>query len=295
MYFPMRSLKYPIFCLLFVMTTFARADVQVVDDIGNMVSLKQPARRIISLSPHITEILFAAGAGQSIVGVVEYSDYPQAAKALPRIGNFNAFDLEAILALHPDLIVAWHSGNPIAPVEKLRRLGIPVFLSEPRALEDVATNLQRLGRLAGTESVADGVAENFLRELSQLRRQYQDKQPVSVFYQIWHRPLMTINHQHMISQAISLCGGQNVFADLPVLDSRISLEAVLAADPQVIIGGGVAVSYPQWKQDWRQWPQLQAVRSGNLFEMPADILQRQSPRILQGVKTLCEIIDQVRH
>lgn len=268
---------------------------RVEDDLGNSVVLAQPARRIISLSPHITEILFAVGAGPAIVGTVEYSDYPAAAQTIPRIGNFAAFNIEAILALQPDLIIAWHSGNPPAPVATLRRLGLPVFFSEPRALDDVAGNLEKFGSLAGTGAVAQGAAQDLRRELRELRAAHAQREPVTVFYQIWRQPLMTINREHLINQAIDLCGGRNVFADLPVLDPVINTEAVLAADPQLIVGGGVAAVFPQWQQDWQRFPQLQAIQRGQLYEMPPDLLQRHTPRIVQGIRTLCAFIDAARN
>jgi len=296
----MRRIKFPILSsLLSVVVLLAlmprvHATVQVVDDAGHSVSLNQAAKRIISLSPHITELLFAAGAGDAVVGVVEFSDYPDAARSIPRIGNFSVFNIEAIIALHPDLIVAWQSGNPMAQVNTLHKLGIPVFLSEPRALDDVASNLRRLGKLAGTSVQANLAADHYTQTLVELRNRYQAQKTVSVFYQIWHQPLMTINKDHIISQAIDLCRGRNVFAELPVLDPQINIESVLLANPQMIVAGGASASYPQWKQDWLRWPQLQAVSKGHLYEMPPDILQRNSPRILQGVATLCDMIDQVR-
>jgi iron complex transport system substrate-binding protein len=272
----------------------AAAEISVRDDTGAQVSLSQPARRVISLAPHVTELLYAAGAGQAVVGVVDYSDYPPAAQQLPRIGSAAAFDLEAIVALRPDLIVGWQGGNPVAQLDKLRQLGLPLFLSDPHELEDVASNLRRLGRLLGTEAVADAESADFMARLSSLRHGYQSKAPVSVFYQIWFQPLMTINGEHIISRVIELCGGRNVFASLPMLAPTVSLEAVLAKNPEAIIAGSAADQHPQWKQDWRRWPQLRAVQQDNLFYVNPDLLQRHTPRILQGASTLCGQLDQVR-
>lgn len=266
----------------------------VVDDAGVTITLEQPAVRIISLAPHITELLYAAGAGSHIVGVDVFSDHPDAAKELPRIGDFNAFDLEAILALQPDLIIAWQSGNPLTSVSKMQSLGIPVFFSEPRKLEDIASNIKQFGKLAGTEVVANQIAEDYLRQLSELRAKYQGRYPVSVFYQIWHQPLMTINGEHIISHVIELCGGRNIFSELSVLAPSVDLEAVLVSDPALIVAGGVAASYPAWKQDWLRWPQLRAVKTGSFLEVDPDLLQRHTPRILQGAKTLCVKIDDIR-
>ncbi len=275
-------------------TPLAQAAVSAVDDSGREVRLDQPARRIVSLAPHVTELLFSAGAGDRIAGVVEYSDYPPAAKKLPRVGAYNAVDMERILALRPDLVVAWASGNPAALIEQLRGLGLTVFLSEPRELEDVASNLERLGRLAGTRATAQAAAGAFRRRLQALRARYGGRAPVSVFYQIWHRPLMTVNGEHLISKVIRLCGGRNVFADLPALVPKPGMEAVLAADPQAIVAGVREPGDDSWQADWRRWPQLRAVREGHLISVPADLLQRHTLRILDGAEQLCKALDEVR-
>jgi iron complex transport system substrate-binding protein len=271
-----------------------QAAVKVTDDAGGIVVLQQPAKRIVSLAPHVTELLYAAGAGDAIVGTVEYSDYPPSAKKLPRVGSHNAFDLERIIALKPDLVVVWQSGTIKSPVQKLRQMGIPIYSSEPKVLEDIARNLRQLGMLAGTEKIANITSDKFLAKLKTLRERYQTKNPVSVFYQIWHQPLMTINGSHMISQLIELCGGHNVFAELSALAPKISLEAVLAKNPQVIVGGSVVAANPDWKQDWNKWPQLRAVKSQHIFYVDPDLVQRHTPRILQGAEVLCQQLERVR-
>jgi len=296
LFLPLRISVFILFYLLITNSSYAgqAEGVSVVDDTGAVVTLVHPARRIVSLAPHVTELLFAASAGQQLVGVVDYSDFPEAAKTLPRVGSYNAFDLESILALKPDLIVAWKSANPAASLEKLQAMQIPVFFSEPRKLEDVASNLERLGVLAGTEPVAKVAAADFRQKLAGLRTQYSNLSRVSVFYQIWHQPLMTINGEHIISQVIELCGGRNVFADLPALAPKISLESVLRKDPEVIVAGNSALNHPNWKDDWTRWPSLRAVKNGHLFYVNPDIIQRHTPRILQGADVLCRQLEQVR-
>ncbi len=280
--------------VVFFVANRSYADVSVVDDAGRTVTLVAPAQRIISLAPHVTELLYATGAGKYIVGTVSYSDYPAAAKKLPRVGSYNAFDLEAIVALQPDLIVAWQSANPAAALEKLQALSIPVFFSEPRRLEDVATNLERLGKLTANEVTANTVSATFRRKLAGLRSKYRSAREVSVFYQVWHQPLMTISGEHIISQVIGLCGGRNVFASLSTLAPKISLEAVLRKDPEVIVAGNSALNYSGWKDDWRRWPALRAVKNDHLFYVNPDIIQRHTPRILQGAGVLCKQIETVR-
>lgn len=266
----------------------------VIDDLGHCVSLGQPARRIIALSPHATELLFAAGAGEHVIAVVDYSDYPAEAKTLPRIGSGSALDIERIVALKPDLVVSWASGNGPSLYPRLRALGIRVFASEPRSLEDIASNLERLGQLAGTAAAAQDAANAFRRDTHSLSHKYRHQPPVRVFYQIWDQPLMTINGEHLISQLIGLCGGVNVFAPLPGLTPHIDIEAVLAAQPDAIIASGSLVQSNAWKAAWRQWPQLPAVQHQALFGIDPDIIQRQGPRIAQGMAQLCKMIDQAR-
>lgn len=270
------------------------AAVAVVDDTGRSVMLAGPAARIVALSPHVTELLFAAGAGEQVVGVSVFSDYPPPAALLPKIGDGAGLDLEAILALQPDLIVAWQSGISSDQLDQLERLGLPVFYSEPRTPADVASSLERLGLLAGSESRARQVAERFRRGVEDLQQRYRGRTPVQVFYQIWQRPLMTVNGEHLISAWLRMCGAQNIFSSLPALVPAIDIEAVIAADPMAIIAGDYAGKSEHWKARWQRWPEIRAVAGGHLFTVPADLLERQTPRALLGARQLCESIDRIR-
>jgi iron complex transport system substrate-binding protein len=280
--------------LLALATFSVHAEVVVQDDTGATVRLAQPARRIVSLAPHITETLYAAGASERLVGAVEYSDYPEAAKKLPRIGGFSRLDLEAIAALKPDLAIGWASGNSPAHIEKLRALGIPVYLAQPERIDDVAANLERYGELAGTQSVARAAAGSFRNRLQELRTQYGARPKVRTFYQIWKQPLMTVGGTQVISDAIRLCGGENVFADLKPLAPKVTIEAVLAVDPEVIVASGMGESRPEWLDDWRQWKTMTAVKRDNLFFIPPDILQRHTPRLVEGAARLCAHLETAR-
>lgn len=272
----------------------AQAEIAITDDAGRTIRLPRPAMRIVSLAPHVTELLFAAGAGDRIIAAVEYSNYPEAAKKLPRIGSHAAFDLERIAALKPELAIAWGSGNPPGQIAQLRRLGIPVFVNEPRRLEDIPSALRRLGQLAGTEDVAAQAAGNFERRQATLAASHAGKRPVTVFYEIWNQPLMTVGGTHIISAAMALCGGRNVFASLAQPAASIELEAVLRTDPEAIVASGMDEARPEWLDDWRRWPQLAAVKNGHLFFVPPDLLQRHTPRILDGAARLCAALDAVR-
>jgi iron complex transport system substrate-binding protein len=270
------------------------AAITVTDDIGQIITLPEPATRIVSLAPHITELLFAAGAGAAVVGVSEYSDYPDAATRIARIGGGSGLDLEAIVALQPDLVIAWQSGNPTGQVQRLQELGLHVFHSEPRRLQDIPHALQRLAQLAGTESAAQPVITDYTQRLHALGTRYANRPPVSVFYQVWEQPLMTINGAHMVSDVLRLCGGVNIFADQPVLAPQVSIEAVLASNPQAIVIAADAADTSALTATWQHWPQLQAVRDAHLYTLQRDLLVRHTPRILDGAEQLCARLEQAR-
>jgi iron complex transport system substrate-binding protein len=187
-----------------------QAEVAVRDDYGNTVRLAAPAARIVSLAPHLTELVYAAGAGARMVGAVEYSDFPPPARELPRVGSDAHISLEAVLAVRPDLIVAWPNPGSVRAINRLAEIELPVFRSEPRELEDIATTLERLGTLAGTGSKAQHAARAFRTRRADLERRYAGRPKVRVFYQVWDRPLLTVNGDHVISKVIGLCGGENV-------------------------------------------------------------------------------------
>jgi len=272
----------------------ARAEIVVTDATGADVRLDVAAQRIVSLAPHITELLYAAGAGDKLVGNVDYGDYPVQAKTLPRVGGYTRLDLEAILALKPDLVVAWQSGNPPAALAKLRAIGITVFVSQPDRIADVAVELEHYGQLAGTEAQANAAAARFRARLVALRKQYAQRPVVDVFYQIWKQPLMTINDKQIISDAIRLCGGRNVFGSLPVLAPTVTVEAVLAANPEAIVASGMGDERPEWLDDWRRWNSLTAVARDNLYFIPPQEIQRHTPRLLDGAEKLCRALEATR-
>ncbi len=249
---------------------------------------EQPApQRIISLAPHVTEILFAIGAGDKLVGVMAHSDYPPEAKLLPVVGDFSRLDMEAVIGLAPDLVIAWQGGNSAADLDRLRDFGLRVVLTGPGTLDELAELILTLGKLSGSEQGAQREYQHFQQTLRNLRQTYSGRTKVSVFYQFWNAPMMTVNRQHIISSVIELCGGQNVFADLGTIAAPISVEAVLKRNPQVILGSGLDESRPEWLDDWLQWSELAAVQQQNLFIVPPDLIQRHSPRILQGAEIIC--------
>ena len=193
------------------------AEIALKDDRGRELVLQAPAQRIVSLAPHLTELLFAAGAGSLLVGTAAYSDFPALARRVPTIGDSSAIDIERVVALKPDVVLAWRSGNPAGTIAKLEQLGLRVFVTEPVTLDAIADQIVSFGRIAGSQAAARNAAERLRDDIAALRLKYQGRRRLSVFYQIWHQPLMTVNGKQVISSVIELCGGRNVFAGLKPL------------------------------------------------------------------------------
>ncbi|MCS0592561.1 cobalamin-binding protein [Massilia norwichensis] len=270
----------------------AQAAITVKDDGGNTVTLQKPAQRVISLAPHVTEMLFAAGGGSHVVGVVSYSDFPEEAKKIPQIGSNREVDLERIMALKPDLIVVWRHGSSERQIDMVRKLGVPLFHSEPQKLEDIPESVARLGQLMGTEKTANPAADALRQQLVSLRSRYANRPPVRVFYQVWDKPLYTLNGKHIVSDALRLCGAENIFAKLPVTAPVVSVEGVLQENPEAIFAtaeknyGGVSM--------WKPYGTLLAVRNDNLFTIDGNLVNRSGPRMVQGAAALCEKIELAR-
>jgi iron complex transport system substrate-binding protein len=270
----------------------SQAAITVKDDDGNPVTVQKPAQRVISLAPHVTEMLFAAGGGSHVVGVVAYSDFPEEAKKIPQIGSNREVDLERIMALKPDLIVVWRHGSSERQIEMVRKLGVPIFHSEPQKLDDIPDSLARLGQLMGTDKVAAPAAAELRQQLASLRGRYANRPTVRVFYQVWDKPLYTLSGKHIVSDALHMCGGENVFAKLPVTAPVVSVEGVLQENPEAIFAtaeknyGGVSM--------WKPYGTLLAVRNDNLFTIDGNLVNRSGPRMIQGAAQLCEKLELAR-
>lgn len=272
----------------------ATSTVSVVDDSGQTITLNKSAQRIVALSPHVVETLYVAGAGNKIVGAVDYSDYPNAAKSIPRVGGYSLINLEAIVALQPDLVIAWETGNSPAAIEKLRALHIPVYLSQPNTLEDIGSEIQRFGVLAGTEHVANKAADQYTQRLAALKQRNQNRSTVRVFYQISEAPLMTIGGKQIISNALTLCGGKNVFDRLTPMAPVITSEAVIAENPEAIMTSGMQKPNPTGLDFWKKWPALTATQRNNFFFIDSDLMNRNGPRMLAGTEELCQALQTAR-
>ena len=286
----MKLLIATLACLL---AQCAQAGITVTDDDGNPVTLARPAQRVIAIAPHVTELLFAAGAGDKIIGAVTYSDHPEAAKRIPQIGSNRQIDLERVIAMKPDLVVVWMHGSSERQIDQLRQLGIPIFHSEPRKLDDIADSLTRLGKLLGTEAVANGAAAELRARLAALASQYANRAPVRLFYQVWDKPLYTLNGGHIVSDAVRLCGGENIFASMKVTAPVVGIEAVLQEDPEVILAGSRSKEEDSVAM-WRAYPGMTAVRRATLFQVDSNLLNRSGPRMIAGAAQLCEKLELAR-
>ena len=274
----------------------AHAAITVRDDDGTPVTVAKPAQRILALAPHITELVFAAGGGEKIVGVISYSDYPEAAKKIARVGDSRQYDMERIIAMKPDLIVVWMHGGAERQIAMLRQLKVPIYHSDPKKLADIPNNMERLGQLMGTENVAAPAAAQLRARLASLTAQYAQRPLVRLFYQVWDKPLYTISGASIISDSMRVCGGQNVFAAMKVVAPVVTAEGVLQENPEAIFAtseksdadseGGLAM--------WRAFPSLSAVRNNNLFRLNGDLLNRAGPRMVDGTAAMCEKLELAR-
>jgi len=269
----------------------AIAAVQVVDDSGVRLTLAAPAARIASLTPGATEMLFAAGAGDHVIATVEYSDVPEAAKRVPRIGDVVSVDMERLVAAHPDVVVIWPGGGNAAQTEKVAKLGIPLYRQEVGHLADLPDAIRRLGRLAGTSAVAEQNAADLAARLAKLSQGHAHGQRVTALLQVWNRPLYTVGGHQLMTDALRLCGVRNIFGDLNEPGPVVDIEAVLARNPDIIIAAAPHGEAAAWIKDWKRFPSLKAVRSGRVIPFEDDRFSRLGPSVVEATEALCKLID----
>ncbi len=264
--------------------------VTLVNADQSITQLTSIAEKIVTLSPHLTEMVFAAGAGDKIIAAVDWSDYPPVAKALPSIGDAFRVDMELLLKLNPDLVIAWQSGNSAATLDKIAALGIPVWKTELSQLHEVAELILSIGIAAGTETVAKIAAAEFTGKIKQLQNEYSDSPTFRYFMQLYPQPLYTVNSQHLISQGLKLCQGENVFASLSMLAPTVSREAVIAAEPETIFYTQANTDTDTAQDDpVKQWaPWLGSSNKPELFALNPDLISRPGPRIINGIRQACE-------
>ena len=279
---------------LSLLFNFSGRAAEIIDDDGQFVRLENPASRIISLAPSLTELVYAAGAGDKLVGVVDYSDYPPQADLLPVVGRFNLLDVERIVELQPDLIIAWRSGNPRSSISQLTNLGLTVYIAEPKNLTSIANHIYKLSVLTGTQEDAKSAIQEFNRTYEELRKKYSNRAKIKIFYQVWDKPIITVGGNELINDIIELCGGENIFKEIQLVAPKIDQESVLIRNPAVIIASGSNTERPKWLDDWKRWPDLTAVTEDNLFFIIPELLQRHTPRALIGATQMCTYIERAR-
>jgi iron complex transport system substrate-binding protein len=264
------------------------SDMTVYDDTGQRVTVPNPPRRIISLAPGATEMLFAAGAGDHVVATVDYADEPPAARHVPRIGDVTAVDMERLVALHPDVVVVWPGGGNPAQIEKVARLGIPIYRQQANRLADLPASLRRLGKLAGEQATAERAALELEGHIARLTQAYSGGKHPTVLLEVWNRPLYTVGGTHLMSDALSLCGARNVFRDLQSLGPVIDTEAVIARNPDIIVAAAPPGEGAGWLADWQRLSSLGAVRSGRLIAFEDQRLSRLGPSVIDATEALCK-------
>jgi len=272
----------------------AAAAVSVVDDVGLTVTLPHTPQKIVSIAPGATEMLFAAGAGKRVIATVEYSDEPVEARSVPRIGDSNAIDIERVVALQPDVVVVWEGGSNAGQVAQLERLGIPLYRHRVERLADFPASLRRLGALADAKAFAEKAALSVEARLAQLSKTYGGGEKLTVLLEVWNRPIYTVGGTHMMTDSLRLCGARNIFDDLQEKGPAVSVEAVIARDPQVIIAVAPPGIGVEWLGEFKRYTSLRAVKKGALVPFEDQRLSRLGPSALGGTEALCQAIDGVR-
>lgn len=271
----------------------ALASSCVEDDLNHPVCVKQ-AQRVLVLAPHLTEIVDFVGGINQVIAVDGSSNFPESVNTLPKLGNPWMLGAESILARKPDLVLVWQSGISMDVVGQLRKAGVPVFVSEPKSIAQVASTMKRFAILLGTTESTQPKIDKWLEAFGILRARHAKAQPVSVFYQVWSQPLMTLGGQHLVSEVIALCGGRNVFADLPSLAAQVGVESVLKRNPSVILASGSVQDHGALVKQWSSWPGLAAVQRSNVHTIPGDILVRNGPRLIEASQRVCAHIESAR-
>jgi len=288
-----RAIAFAAGLLLAAAARAGTPSLELVDDAGHQVALSHPAQRIVALAPHLTELVYAAGAGRQLVAVGKYSDFPPDALTKPVISDAFAVNYEALAGLKPDLVLVWGSGTPERIKSKLRTLGVPVYEVEIRTVAGLVDTLRGIGRLAGTEGVAQARAQAIAADWAALKATYGGRRPVRVFFQLWDAPLMTLNGQHLVSSAIAACGGSNVFAELPTLTATVSWEVAVQRDPELVVTAG-APGETGKPGRWAEFKRVSAVQHAQFAHVEGDLLDRSGPRFVDGARELCEAVDRAR-
>ena len=274
--------------LLFIMASCTSENSKKEESI-----IENNSIRVITLSPHLAEMLFNLGALNTLVGVSAYTDFPEELKNLPNIGDAFVLDIEKITILEPDIILAWESGTPRNIVDELVNLGFKVKIIKSKNLEDIASSILLLGDVVGKKNEAKKIANEFKTGIKYLKDTYQKKKKLRVFFQIDEKPIFTIGGSHFISEVIDICGGINIFSDVKQTAPSISEESVVSRDPEVILSRDVASNKMKLKI-WEKFENMSAIKLDNLFYLNARELERPTSGLVNAGKEICSKLEQAR-
>ena len=253
-----------------------------------LLALSGPAaavERVVSLAPSLSEIVVELDSADLLVGVLDAGERPPALESVPSVGRYGQLDIERLLSLKPDLLLLWPGSVGPAQREQLSRLGIPTYVAEPHRLDQLTTQIEDIARQLGRPERGQALAADLRRQLDALRQRYRRDVPLRVFYQVWDQPLYTVGGGQIISDALEVCGARNVFADLRLPAPQVSIESVLARNPEVILAGSQAQL-----DAWKAWPQVTAVSQGQLLRVIDKGLERPSGQMIQATAALCRLI-----
>ena len=276
----MKNIKYILGLSTFLLATIALAG--------------SPAKRVIALSPHAVEMLFVLGAGERIIATTKFADFPEQAKNIPRIGGYNGIQIEKILALNPDLIIAWEDGNKAQDIEQMEALGLNVYRSQTRSLDQIAQELIIFGEMLGLEAKGKRAADQFTQRLKRIREVNQNKRPVRFFYQLWDEPLRAMAAGSWINAVMEGCQGENVFDDLSLDYPQVSIENILVSAPEAFVVPSHHGTLNANSDRWKKWPEIPAIANNHIYFIEGDLLHRFSTRILDGMEKVCLAFDNVR-
>lgn len=291
---PVKDNKSPFLPFVSLILLLCMGVCEAVEPDDNLNIQHKQNLKIIALAPHIVELLFDIGAGHQIIATGTYADFPEQAKTLPRVGDHSRLQIEKILQLRPDLVIAWRSGNSLTDLARLEEFGIRVFYSDPKVLEDVSKEIRIFGELTGRQQQANLLADNYQLHLTNMRKQYAAKQSISVFYEIWPAPMQTIAGDAWPQQHLDLCGARNIFAEINEDYPSVSLEQVISRMPQVIIQPKAAQQIESRLFDWQQFGFIPAVENHFILRPNADKVYRMTTRVLSEIELLCENIERAR-
>lgn len=288
-----RAVTFLLFAVLALPGSLLAGSIVVSQADGSPLLLDEPAKKIVSLSPNLTELVYAAGAGDLLLATVEYSSYPKAAQSLPRVGDAFRIDIERIHQYAPDLVLAWPSGNPAAAVAQLADLGFRVWSIEIREPSEIPDTLEAISKVTRTDA-GIALANELRARLAALQARYQAAEPITYFYQVAARPLYTVNGEHLISRGLRMCGGRNVFDGLQTLAPQVGVESVLEANPQLLIGPDIE-GQENPLEHWRSWPRINAVSNDNFLLLDADSVSRATPRFVAAIEHACTMMEEMRN